>query len=43
MSFAISTGAKELRVLATVAPTIYKDRRVTAVVGVGGEAMTRSE
>ena len=39
VSFAISTGAKKLRVLAMVAPTMYKDHYVTAVVDLGGKAM----
>ena len=40
VSFRISTGAKKLRVLAMVAPTMYKDHYVTAVVDFGGKAMS---
>ena len=39
VSFTISTGAKKLRVLAMVAPTMYADHYVTAVVDVGDKAM----
>ena len=40
VSFAISTGAKKVRVIAMVAPTIYKDHYVTAVADLDGKAMS---
>lgn len=39
VSFKVATDARKLRVLAMVAPTIYKDHYVTAVVDVGDKAM----
>ena len=40
VAFTMSSDATEVRVLAMVAPTMYKDHYVTAVVPLGGEAMS---
>ena len=40
VTFTISTDASEVRILAMVAPTMYLDHYVTAVVTLGGEAMS---
>ncbi len=40
VSFAVTTDAKQLRVIAMVAPTMYKDHYVTALVDLDGKAMS---
>lgn len=40
VSFSISTGTNKLRVIAMVAPTMYKDHYVTAVATLDGKSMT---
>ena len=40
VTFAISTDAEEVRILAMVAPTMFPDHYVTAVVRLGGEMMS---
>ena len=39
VTFKMSTGAKQVRVIAMVAPTMYKDHYVTALVDLDDEAM----
>ena len=39
VKFSVATGAKKLRVIAMVAPTMYKDHYVTALVDVDDMAM----
>ena len=40
VTFSISSEAEQVRVLAMVAPTMYKDHYVTAVVSLGGDSIS---